>query len=107
MIGVGHGRTLAACVSQLPRMDVPGLKLVSPLGGTTRRYVTTPFDVIHRLAEKTNAAAYVLPLPFPANTREDRKVLLEQRGVADVIKLGVESTLRWVSCLVPGFHGAG
>ena len=95
-IGVGHGRTLAACVSHLPRMDVPDLKLVSLLGGMTRRYVTTPFDVIHRLAERTNAAAYVLPLPFLANTPEDRRVLLEQRDVADVFQLGVESTLRLV-----------
>jgi DNA-binding transcriptional regulator LsrR (DeoR family) len=95
-IGVGHGRTLAACVSHLPRMDVPELKLVSLLGGMTRHYVTTPFNVIHRLAERTNAAAYVLPLPFLANTPEDRRVLLEQRGVADVFQLGVESTLRVV-----------
>ncbi len=95
-IGVGHGRTLAACVGQLPRMNVPNLKLVSLLGGMTRRYVTTPFDVIHRLAERTNATAYVLPLPFLANTVEDRTVLLEQRGVADVFELGVESTLRLV-----------
>jgi DNA-binding transcriptional regulator LsrR (DeoR family) len=96
VIGVGHGRTLAACVSHLPRMDVPNLELVSLLGGLTRRYVTTPFDVIHRLAEKTNASAYVLPLPFLANTPEDRRVLLEQRGVADVFQLGVNSTLRLV-----------
>jgi DNA-binding transcriptional regulator LsrR (DeoR family) len=96
VIGVGHGRTLASCVNHLSRMDVPDLKLVSLLGGMTRRYVTTPFDVIHRLAEKTNAAAYVLPLPFLANTPEDRKVLLEQRGVADVFELGVKSTLRLV-----------
>ena len=95
-IGVGHGRTLAACVRHLPRMDVPDLKLVSLLGGMTRRYVTTPFDVIHRLAEKTNATAYVLPLPFLANSPEDRRVLLEQRGVAEVFQLGVESTLRLV-----------
>jgi len=96
VIGVGHGRTLASCVNHLSRMDVPDLKLVSLLGGMTRRYVTTPFDVIHRLAEKTNAAAYVLPLPFLANTPEDRRVLLEQRGVADVFELGVKSTLRLV-----------
>jgi DNA-binding transcriptional regulator LsrR (DeoR family) len=96
VIGVGHGRTLAACVSQLPRMDVPYLKIVSLLGGMTRGYVMTPFDVIHRLAERTNAAAYVLPLPFLANTPEDRSVLLEQRGVANVVELGVESTLRFV-----------
>ena len=33
---------------------------------------------------------------FYANTAEDRAVLLEQRGVADVFELGVESTLRFV-----------
>ncbi len=95
-IGVGHGRTLAACVGMLPRMDAPELKLVSLLGGMTRRYVTTPFDVIHRLAERTNAAAYVLPLPFFANTAEDKTVFLEQRGVADVFDLGIAATLRFV-----------
>jgi DNA-binding transcriptional regulator LsrR (DeoR family) len=96
VIGVGHGRTLAACVGVLPHMDMPQLKLVSLLGGMTRRYVTTPFDVIHRLAERTNAAAYVLPLPFFANTAEDKTVFLEQRGVADVFELGIASTLRFV-----------
>ena len=34
--------------------------------------------------------------PFWPTRREDRKVLLEQRGVADVFQLGVESTLRLV-----------
>ena len=96
VIGVGHGRTLFACVAMLPRMDVPELKLVSLLGGMTRRYVTTPFDVIHRLAERTNAAAYVLPLPLLANTAEDRTVFLEQLGVADILELGVDATLRFV-----------
>jgi DNA-binding transcriptional regulator LsrR (DeoR family) len=95
-IGVGHGRTLAACVGMLPRMDVPELKLVSLLGGMTRRYVTTPFDVIHRLAERTNSAAYVLPLPFFANTADDKTVFLEQRGIADVFELGINATLRFV-----------
>ena len=93
-IGVGHGRTLAACVANLPRMHAPNLSLVSLLGGMTRRYVTTPFDVIHRLAERTSAAAYVLPLPFLANSIEDRSILMEQRGVADVFALGVASSLR-------------
>ncbi len=95
-IGVGHGRTLAACVANLPRMHAPNLSLVSLLGGMTRRYVTTPFDVIHRLAERTSAAAYVLPLPFLANSIEDRLILMEQRGVADVFALGVASSLRFV-----------
>jgi DNA-binding transcriptional regulator LsrR (DeoR family) len=96
VIGFGHGRTLAACVSMLPKMSVPDLKLVSLLGGLTRRYATTPFDVIHRLAERTGAEAYVLPLPFYANTVEDRAVFLEQRGVAPIVAMGVQASLRLV-----------
>jgi DNA-binding transcriptional regulator LsrR (DeoR family) len=96
VIGFGHGRTLAACVSILPKMSVGGLKLVSLLGGLTRRYSATPFDVIHRLAERTGAEAYMLPLPLYANSVEDRTVLLEQRGVAEIMNLGISATLRVV-----------
>ena len=96
VIGFGHGRTLAACVARLPQLSVPEVKLVSLLGGLSRRYATTPFDVIHRLAERTGAEAYVLPLPFYANTIEDRGVFLEQRGVRPIVEMGVEATLRLV-----------
>ncbi len=95
-IGFGHGRTLAACAAALPKLSTPGVKLVSLLGGMTRRFATTPFDVIHRLVERTGAEAYVLPLPFYANTTEDREVLLDQRGVRPVMEMGIEATLRLV-----------
>jgi DNA-binding transcriptional regulator LsrR (DeoR family) len=96
VIGFGHGRTLAACVAMLPKMNVGRVKLVSLLGGLTRRYSTTPFDVIHRLAERTGAEAYVLPLPFYANSVEDRAMFLAQRGVPAVMDLGIAATLRVV-----------
>jgi DNA-binding transcriptional regulator LsrR (DeoR family) len=95
-IGVGHGRTLSACVGKLPKMSVQGVKLVSLLGGLTRHFAATPFDVIHRLAERTGAEAYVLPLPFYANSVEDRAVFLAQRGVATIMDMGVAATLRIV-----------
>ena len=95
-IGFGHGRTLAACVAMLPKVNVAEVKLVSLLGGLTQRYATTPFDVIHRLAERTGAEAYVLPLPFYANTIEDRSVFLAQRGVPQVVQMGVDATLRFI-----------
>jgi DNA-binding transcriptional regulator LsrR (DeoR family) len=96
VIGFGHGRTLAACVGMLPKMTVGDVKFVSLIGGLTGRYSATPYDVIHRLAERTNAEAYVLPLPLYANSVEDRAVFLEQRGVAAIMKLGVGATLRFV-----------
>ena len=95
-IGFGHGRTLAACVHRLPHLDVKGVKLVSLLGGLTRRYAATPFDVIYRLADRIGAEAYVLPLPMYANSVEDRTVLLEQRGIGAVFEMGVNASLRVV-----------
>ncbi len=81
LIGVGHGRTLAASVEYLMRTTADHIRFVSLLGGVTRKFAANPHDVIHRLAERTGAQAYVMPLPFVANTVEDRDVLLGQRGI--------------------------
>jgi DNA-binding transcriptional regulator LsrR (DeoR family) len=93
MIGVGHGRTLAAAVADMPRMDAGKVRFVSLMGGLTRNYSANPYDVMHRLAEKTGASAFVMPVPFFANTTEDREVLLAQRGVREVFDLAARADL--------------
>lgn len=93
MIGVGHGRTLAAAVADMPRMDAGKVRFVSLMGGLTRNYSANPYDVMHRLAEKTGASAFVMPVPFFANTTEDREVLLAQRGVREVFDLATRADL--------------
>jgi DNA-binding transcriptional regulator LsrR (DeoR family) len=96
LIGVGHGRTLAASVEYLTHTTADHIRFVSLLGGVTRKFAANPHDVIHRLAERTGAQAYVMPLPFVANTLEDREVLLGQRGIADVFDLAARSDLMLV-----------
>lgn len=96
IIGLGHGRTLAEVTRTLPRMAAPGLRFVSLLGGLTRNFSANPHDVMHRIAEKTGARAYVMPVPFFANTVEDREVLLAQRGVDDVFRMAQSATLKIV-----------
>lgn len=93
LIGVGHGRTLAACVEYLPRMSAEKTRFVSLLGGLTRKFSANPHDVIHRLAERTGAEAFVMPVPFFANTVEDRTVLLGQKGVHEVFELAKTASL--------------
>ncbi len=93
VIGIGHGRTLAAAVADMSRVDAGGVQFVSLLGGLTRNYAANPHDVMHRLAEKTGATAYVMPVPFLANSTEDREVLLAQRGVSDVFQLAAKADL--------------
>lgn len=93
LIGVGHGRTLAASVEYLPRTSAGKTRFVSLLGGLTRKFSANPHDVIHRLAERTGAEAYVMPVPFFANTVEDREVLLGQKGISDVFDLAKSAHL--------------
>lgn len=96
IIGVGHGRTLAALVEQMPRFDARNVQFVSLLGGLTRNYAANPHDVMHRLAGKTGASAFVMPVPFFANTVTDREVLLAQRGVREVFELAAKSALKLI-----------
>lgn len=96
VIGIGHGRTIAAAVAQMHRIDAGEVRFVSLLGGLTRNYAANPHDVMHRLAEKTGATAFVMPVPFFANSVEDREVLLAQRGVSDVFNLAAQAGLMFV-----------
>lgn len=93
VIGVGHGRTLAAAVEHLPRVPSPGLQLVSLLGGLPRRHDASPYEVIDRLAEKTGAEAHLLPVPMFARESHDREVLRRQTGVAEALALAEAASL--------------
>ena len=93
IIGIGHGRTLAAVVDRLPRLPRADLTFVSLLGSLTRSAAANPFDVIHRLAGKVGGESYFLPVPFFADSVEDKAVLAAQRSVSHVFALAREADL--------------
>lgn len=98
VVGVGHGRTLAAVVDALPRNAVRSQSVrsqadnaepsrwVSLLGGLTRKFSANPYDVIFRLAEKSGGEAYFMPAPMYADTVEDRAVMLGQTGLREIMR---------------------
>lgn len=101
LIGVSHGRTLLACVENLERAPAPHLRVVGMMGGLTRSAGANPHEVVTRLAERTGAAATVMPAPLMANSAADRDVLLGQRDAArayelargcDLVLVGVGAT---------------
>ena len=96
LIGIGHGRTLAAAIRHLPSLDAKGARVVSLVGVLTRNFAAKPHDVMQLIAEKTSAQAYVMPVPFYANTSEDREVLLAQKGVKDVFDYAESASLKLV-----------
>lgn len=93
VIGVGHGRTLAAAIEHLPRTPAAGVRFVSLLGGVTRRFAANPFDVIYRIAERTGAESYVMPVPMLVNSAEDKALLAAQPGIRDVLALARQASL--------------
>lgn len=92
-IGVGHGRTIASVVDSLPRVSRPGVRFVSLLGGIVRNAVANPFDIIHRLGERTGGETYFMPVPFVADSVADKSVLTAQRSLREVFELAAETEL--------------
>lgn len=93
-IGIGHGRTLAACVNFLPRIHRPDKQIVSLLGGFSKKFAANPHDVIHLLAQRTAASAYVMPVPFFANTLKDKNVILQQFGIKEVMQMARQTSIK-------------
>ena len=96
VIGVGNGRTIAAAVNTMGRIDGGDVRFVSLLGGLTRSYAANPYDAIHRLTQKTGADAYLLPAPLFVNSAEDKQVMLAQQGIAATMQLIERASLAFV-----------
>jgi DNA-binding transcriptional regulator LsrR (DeoR family) len=86
-IGVGKGRSLAAMVDNLPTLKRPDLKFVSVSGSLTRNLAANPFDIVHKLVERTGGEGYFLPVPYIAASVEEKELLLAQRSVQDLLAL--------------------
>lgn len=84
-LGVSWGRSLAEMTRQMPRENRAELAIVSLMGSLTQQAAINPFDVVYRLSEITGGQGFFLPVPFIADTVEDRRVLMAQRIVADAL----------------------
>lgn len=93
-MGIGHGRTLASCVNFLPQLHRADKQIVSLLGGFSKKFAANPHDVIHLLAQRTDATAYVMPIPFFANTLHDKNIILQQPGIENVMQLARDTSVK-------------
>ncbi|MFO1207765.1 MAG: sugar-binding domain-containing protein [Amaricoccus sp.] len=96
LVGIGYGRTLEAAVRELPETPAPQVRFVSLMGALTKKSSANPHEVISLLAEKTGAEAFMMPVPFMANSVADRDVLLGQAGVAEPVALARDCDLMLV-----------
>lgn len=96
-IGVSWGRTIAEIANHLVGVRNPDARFVSLMGSLTRNSASNPFEVVQALAARTGGQGYYLPVPFIADSRGDRDVLMSQRSVAETIALARGATLHLIS----------
>lgn len=114
-LGIGWGRTLHWSVRALRRREVPGLTVVSLLGGIGRGSEINMYETASRVAETLGAQCYYLAAPAYASSAALRDMLLDQAGLREVLErarradiavvsvgsLGPESTNRQIGLLEP------
>ncbi len=96
-IGVSWGRTIEQVAIHLSTPRNPALKFVSLIGSLTRTSVANPFEVVQAFALRTAGEVHFLPVPYLANSVEDRDVLMSQRLVRDTLKLACSADLYLIS----------
>jgi len=96
-IGTGWGRTLASVSGQFPTMNAQGARFVSLMGSLTANSAFNPFEVVQSFAQVTGGQGFFLPVPFIADSPEDRTVLLSQRIVARPLELARYTDLALLS----------
>jgi DNA-binding transcriptional regulator LsrR (DeoR family) len=96
-LGVGWGRTLHWSVRALRRSQVPGLAVVSLLGGIGRGSEINMYETASRVAEALGAQCYYLAAPAFASSPELRDMLLAQDGLKEVLDRGRRADIAVVS----------
>jgi DNA-binding transcriptional regulator LsrR (DeoR family) len=97
VVGTGWGRTLEQMTLNLAGVSAPGAKFISLMGSLTANSAYNPFEVVHALARATGGEGHVLPVPFIADSADDRRVLLSQRSVQQALALAREATVAYIS----------
>ncbi|WP_417675370.1 sugar-binding transcriptional regulator [Roseibium sp.] len=85
-IGVGMGRTIKAAVEAMPKVNRPDLEIISISGSLTRTLAANPFDVVQRMQERTGGEGYYLPVPYFAESQEEKDMFLGQRSVQNLME---------------------
>lgn len=97
IVGTGWGRTLAHLSRQMSGTNSPDARFISLMGSLTANSAFNPFEVVQALAQATGGEGYFLPVPFIADSPEDRHVLMTQRAVSRPMDLARRADLALIS----------
>jgi DNA-binding transcriptional regulator LsrR (DeoR family) len=83
-VGLGWGQTLLKSLNFLQERPVPGLSIVSLLGGITRARQANPAEFAWQFARVFLADCYLLAAPAIVDSAATKKILIERCGLSEV-----------------------
>lgn len=96
-VGTGWGRTIEQMTLHLAGVRAPHARFISIMGSLTANNAYNPFEVVHSLARRTGAQGFFLPVPFIADSIEDKRVLLSQRSVVKAMEIAEAASVCIIS----------
>src|SRR5882757_4873474 len=90
------GRAVRAAVERVSPVDCPNHQIVSLVGNISADGSASFFDTVGRLADRTKARHYPMPLPFLMSSASERDQMLKIGPIAKVRAVAAKADLRLV-----------
>src|SRR6195256_4139289 len=96
IVALGTGRAVRAAVERVSQIDCPNHQIVSLVGNISTDGSASFFDTVGRLADRTKARHYPMPLPFLMSSERERDQMLRIDPIARVRAVAAKADLRLV-----------
>src|SRR5260370_4867867 len=96
IVRFGPGRAVRAAVERVSPIDCPNHQIVSLVGNISADGSASFFDTVGRLADRTKARHYPMPLPFLMSSERERDQMLRIDPIARVRDVAARADLRLV-----------
>ena len=96
IVALGTGRAMRAAVERVMPIERPNHQIVSLVGNISADGSASFFDTVGRLADRTGARHYPMPLPFLMSSEDERNRMVRIEPIAKVKSIAAKADLRMV-----------
>ena len=96
IVALGTGRAVRAAVERVMPIERPNHQIVSLVGNISADGSASFFDTVGRLADRTAARHYPMPLPFLMSSEDERNRMVRIEPIAKVKAIAARADLRLV-----------
>jgi len=96
IVALGTGRAVRAAVERVSQIDRPNHQIVSLVGNISADGSASFFDTVGRLADRTGARHYPMPLPFLMSSEDERNRMVRIDPIAKVKAVAAKADLRLI-----------